>query len=198
MSSEQPQASANGADQHAEHSSLEVRVRPELRAQSAWIAPTATVVGNVHLGEQSSVWFGAVIRGDCEPVTIGPRTNVQDLACLHADPGLPCVVGANVTIGHAAIVHGAIVEDDVLIGIRATILNGARIGKGSLIGAAALVTENAVIPPNSLVLGVPGKVVRQLTEADTERIRRGSQHYVEAAEAFRNEELKQADSTMQQ
>ncbi len=143
----------------SDHEPLEVRIRPELRAASAWIAPTATVVGNVHLGEQSSVWFGAVVRGDCESVTIGPRTNVQDLACLHADPGLPCVVGANVTIGHAAIVHGATVEDDCLIGIRATVLNGARVGRGSLIGAAALVTENAVIPPNSLVLGVPGKVV---------------------------------------
>jgi carbonic anhydrase/acetyltransferase-like protein (isoleucine patch superfamily) len=179
MSDEQPQAT------DAAHRPLDVRVRPELRAVSAWIAPTATVVGNVTLGEQASVWFGAVIRGDCEAVSVGPRTNVQDLACLHADPGLPCVVGANVTIGHAAIVHGATVEDDCLIGIRATVLNGARIGRGSLIGAAALVTENAVIPPNSLVLGVPGKVVRQLSEADIERIRRGSQHYVEAAAAFR-------------
>ena len=183
MSDQQPQATA------ADHKPLEVRIKPELRAHSAWIAPTATVVGDVHLGEQSSVWFGAVIRGDCESVSIGPRTNVQDLACLHADPGLPCVVGANVTIGHAAIVHGATVEDDCLIGIRATVLNGARIGKGSLIGAAALVTENAVIPPNSLVLGVPGKVVRQLTPADVERIVRGSQHYVEAAAAFRSAEV---------
>lgn len=179
MSSEQPQATETG------HLPLEVRIRPELRAATAWVAPTATVVGNVHLGEHSSVWFGAVIRGDCESVSIGARTNVQDLACLHADPGLPCVVGVGVTIGHAAIVHGATVEDECLIGIRATVLNGARIGKGSLIGAAALVTENAVIPPNSLVLGVPGKVVRQLTEADQERIRRGSAHYVEAAAAFR-------------
>ena len=182
MSDAQPQATED------EHAPLEVRVRPELRAASAWVAPTATVVGNVKLGEHSSVWFGAVVRGDCESVSIGPRTNVQDLACLHADPGLPCIVGANVTIGHAAIVHGAVVEDDCLIGIRATVLNGARIGRGSLIGAAALVTENAVIPPNSLVLGVPGKVVRQLTEADIERIRRGSQHYVDAAAAFRSAE----------
>lgn len=185
MSEAQPQTT----DAHsADHEKLDVLVRPELRAASAWIAPTATVVGNVQLGEHSSVWFGAVIRGDCEAVSVGPRTNVQDLACLHADPGLPCVVGANVTIGHAAIVHGAVVEDDCLIGIRATVLNGARIGKGSLIGACALVTEHAVIPPNSLVLGVPGKVVRQLTEADVQRIRRGSQHYVDAADAFRRAE----------
>ena len=167
---------------------LEVTERLDLRAESAWVAPTATVVGEVHLGEQSSVWFGAVIRGDCAPISIGPRTNVQDLACLHADVGLPCQVGADVTIGHAAIVHGAIVEDEVLIGIRATVLNGARIGTGSLIGAAALVTEGCVIPPRSLVLGVPGKVVRQLTEDDVKRIQRGGRHYVEAAAAFKASE----------
>lgn len=194
MNEDQPQGKGPTESPNAGHAPLEVRIRPELRAASAWIAPTATVVGNVHLGEQSSVWFGAVIRGDCESVSIGPRTNVQDLACLHADPGLPCVVGANVTIGHAAIVHGATVEDDCLIGIRATVLNGARIGHGSLIGASALVTENAVIPPNSLVLGVPGKVVRQLTPDDIQRIRRGSQHYVDAAAAFRSAETAQSNS----
>jgi carbonic anhydrase/acetyltransferase-like protein (isoleucine patch superfamily) len=179
-------SSAHGAEQ------LDVRVRRELRAASAWIAPTATVVGNVTLGEQASVWFGAVVRGDCEAVTIGPRSNVQDLCCLHADPGFPCTIGADVTIGHAAVVHGATVEDEVLIGIRATVLNGARIGAGSLIGAAALVTEGALIPPRSLVLGVPGKVVRQLTDGDVERIRRGSQHYVAAAAQFKLAESEQA------
>lgn len=169
---------------------LDVDARVELRAASAWIAPSATVVGEVHLGEQSSVWFGAVIRGDCAPISIGARTNVQDLACLHSDAGLPCQVGADVTIGHAAIVHGAIVEDEVLIGIRATILNGARIGTGSLIAAAALVTEGCVIPPRSLVMGVPGKVVRQLTEAELERIRHGTQHYVAAAARYKERESK--------
>lgn len=173
---------SHGAEQ------LDVRARPELRAASAWIAPTATVVGNVTLGDQASVWFGAVVRGDCEAVSIGARSNVQDLCCLHADPGFPCTIGADVTIGHAAVVHGATVEDEVLIGIRATVLNGARIGAGSLIGAAALVTEGAVIPPRSLVLGVPGKVVRQLTDGDIERIRRGSQHYVAAAAQFKQVE----------
>lgn len=175
-------SSTHGAEQ------LDVRIRPELRAASAWIAPTATVVGNVTLGDQASVWFGAVVRGDCEAVSIGPRSNVQDLCCLHADPGFPCKIGADVTIGHAAVVHGATVEDEVLIGIRATVLNGAHIGAGSLIGAAALVTEGAVIPPRSLVLGVPGKVVRQLTDGDIERIRRGSQHYVAAAAQFKQAE----------
>ena len=179
MNETTPQTGAKG-DQP-----LDVLPRPELRAASAWVAPTATVVGNVRLGEQASVWFGAVIRGDCDWVSIGARSNVQDLACLHADPGIPCQVGNDVTIGHAAVVHGAIVEDEVLIGIRATILNGARIGRGSLIAAAALVTEGSNIPPGSLVMGVPGKVVRQVTAEDLERIRHGSAHYVSAAAAFR-------------
>ncbi len=183
------QPASSSAAERDEHAHLDVRPRPELRSASAWVAPTATVVGEVHMDEQSSVWFGAVVRGDCESVSIGARTNVQDLACLHADPGLPCCIGSDVTIGHAAIVHGAIVEDEVLIGIRACVLNGARIGKGSLIGAAALVTEGTVIPPGSLVLGVPGKVVRQLTDEDRERIRRGSKHYVDAAAQFKAAEL---------
>lgn len=189
MNADSPQSNQGktGAARSQGHlSALDVECHPELRAASAWIAPTATVVGHVELGEQSSIWFGAVLRGDCEKVVVGPRTNVQDLACLHADPGLPCILGADVTVGHAAIVHGAIVEDEVLVGIRATILNGARIGRGSLIGAAALVTEGSQIPPGSLVLGVPGKVVRQLNESDRDRIRRGSQHYVEAAAAFQH------------
>jgi len=170
---------------HDEHEVLETRYRPELQHASAWVAPSATVVGNVHLAEQSSVWFGAVLRGDCAPISIGPRSNVQDLACLHVDVGRPCSIGADVTIGHAAIVHGATVEDECLIGIRATILNGAHIGKGSLIGAAALVTEGTVIPPGSLVMGVPGKVVRPVTEKDRERMQRGCRNYVAAAAEFR-------------
>lgn len=188
MNEHSPQGHSTAANDSSEP--LDVHHRPELRAKSAWIAPSATVVGEVHLGENSSVWFGAVIRGDCAPIRIGARTNVQDLACLHADPGLPCQVGADVTIGHAAIVHGAIIEDEVLIGIRATILNGARIGTGSLIAAAALVTEGCVIPPRSLVMGVPGKVVRQVTEADLERIRHGCQHYVIAASKYKENESK--------
>ena len=180
MNETTPQTGAAGEEQ------LDVRTRPELRASSAWVAPTATVVGDVRLGEGASVWFGAVIRGDCDSVSVGARSNVQDLACLHADPGFPCQVGADVTIGHAAVVHGAIVEDEVLIGIRATVLNGARIGRGSLIGAAALITEGSVIPPGSLVLGVPGKVVRQVSPSDIERIRHGSAHYVTAAAAYRH------------
>jgi carbonic anhydrase/acetyltransferase-like protein (isoleucine patch superfamily) len=161
-----------------------VRRQPELIASSAWIAPNATVLGDVTIGDEASVWFGAVARGDTAPITIGPRTNVQDTAVLHADPGFPCVLGADVTVGHGAIVHGCSVGDEVLIGMRATILNGARIGQGSIVGAAALVKEGAEIPPRSLVLGVPARVVRQVTDEDLERMRHGVRHYIAAAAAY--------------
>lgn len=159
--------------------------QPELVAKDAWIAPTATVVGHVELGRQVSVWFGAVIRGDVEPVRIGAGSNVQDLCCLHADPGLPCTLGERVTVGHGAIVHGAHIEDEVLIGMGAIILNGARIGKHSIVGAGAVVTEGKQIPPRSLVLGTPGKVVRELTNEDVQKILKGAQHYIDAAEQYR-------------
>ncbi|MFM9068893.1 MAG: gamma carbonic anhydrase family protein [Planctomycetota bacterium] len=159
--------------------------RPEQVADSALILPTAVVVGDVTLGEESSVWFGAVIRGDTESIRVGVGSNVQDLALLHADPGFPCLLGARVTVGHGAIVHGAVVEDDCLIGMRAVILNGARIGAGSLIAAGALIPEGVVIPPGSLVMGVPGKVVRSVTEAQRVQIQHGAEHYIEAARAYR-------------
>lgn len=158
-----------------------VHRKPELVASDAWIAPGATVIGNVHLAAQSSVWYGAVLRGDVERIEVGQASNVQDLSCLHADPGFPCVVGDRVTIGHGAIVHGATVQSDCLIGIRATILNGAVIGTGSIIAAGSLVPEGKTIPPHSLVMGTPGRVVRQVTKEDAERIRRGTEHYVAAA-----------------
>ncbi|HAN99687.1 MAG TPA: gamma carbonic anhydrase family protein [Planctomycetaceae bacterium] len=154
-------------------------------AASAWIASSADVMGDVRIGERSSVWFGAVARGDGESIAIGDDTNVQDGAILHADPGLPCRLGDRVTVGHGAIVHGAIVEADSLIGIRATVLNGATIGAGSLIAAGALVPERTVIPPGSLAMGVPAKVVRPVTEADRERIGRAWKHYVQAAREAR-------------
>lgn len=131
------------------------------------------------------MWFGAVIRGDVEPVRIGAGSNVQDLCCLHADPGLPCTLGERVTVGHGAIVHGAHIEDEVLIGMGAIILNGARIGKHSIVGAGAVVTEGKQIPPRSLVLGTPGKVVRELTNEDVQKILKGAQHYIDAAEQYR-------------
>lgn len=145
----------------------------------AWIAPNATVVGDVTIGAESSVWYGAVVRGDSEQVRIGCQTNVQDLCVLHADPGFPCRLGDRVSLGHAAIVHGAIVEDDVMIGMRAVVMNGARIGRGSLVAVGAVVTEGTVIPPGSLVLGVPGKVLREVREQDRQRIQRAAEHYVD-------------------
>ncbi len=152
--------------------------------QSAFIAPNATIIGNVCIGREATILFGAVIRGDSEAITIGDQSNVQDLCCLHCDPGFPCRLGNRVTVGHGAIVHGAEIEDDVLIGIRAVVMNGAKIGRDSIIGAGALVPEGKVIPPRSVVLGVPGKVVREATEADVAYIRHAAQHYVEAGKQY--------------
>ena len=162
---------------------------PSLISAQAWIAPNATVLGQVEVCEDASVWYGAVIRGDVEPIRIGVSTNVQDLCCLHADPGTPCRLGDRVTVGHGAIVHGALVEDEVLIGMGAIVLNGASIGMHSIIGAGAVVTENKVIPPRSLVVGTPGKVIREVTEQEIERIRLGALHYVEASRQHRARRL---------
>jgi carbonic anhydrase/acetyltransferase-like protein (isoleucine patch superfamily) len=130
--------------------------------------------------------FGAVIRGDCEPVRIGAQTNIQDLCCLHGDPGFPCQIGDRVTVGHAAIVHGATIENECLIGIRATILNGAVIGTGSIIAAGALIPEGKVIPPHSLVMGIPGKVARIVTESDRKLIDRGWKHYCDMSKLYKS------------
>jgi len=154
-------------------------------APDVFIAKGATVVGDVTLEEGSSVWFGAVIRGDTQPIVVGKGSNVQDLALMHADKGFPCELGKNVTVGHAAIVHGAIVEDDCLIGIRATLLNGVRIGKGSLVAAGALVTEGTIIPPGSVVMGSPATVKRSVTERDLARIQYAPGHYRKLAAEFR-------------
>ncbi|MGW5363382.1 gamma carbonic anhydrase family protein [Actinopolymorpha pittospori] len=135
-------------------------------AGGAWVAPGATVVGRVEIADGASVWYCAVIRADLERIVVGAGSNVQDGAVLHADPGVPTLVGAGVSIGHGAVVHGCVVEDDCLIGIRAAVLNGARVGAGSLVAAGAVVLEGTDIPPRSLVVGVPGKVRRQLTEEE--------------------------------
>lgn len=129
-----------------------------------WIAPSAHVIGNVTLSKGVSVWFGSVLRGDNEPIFIGAGTNLQEQTVIHVDPGFPCTIGQNCTIGHKAMIHGCTIGDGTLIGMGATVLNGARIGKGCLIGAGALVTEGKDIPDGSLVMGMPGKVVRMLTE----------------------------------
>ncbi|MFF0490576.1 gamma carbonic anhydrase family protein [Nocardia sp. NPDC004068] len=146
--------------------------------ESAWIAPNATVIGRVRLAERVGVWYGAVLRGDLEDIAVGAETNIQDGCVLHADPGFPLTVGRGVSVGHNAILHGCTIGDDVLVGMGATVLNGAVIGAGSLIAANALIPENAEIPPGSLVAGVPGKVRRELGEAERERIRLNAQVYL--------------------
>jgi carbonic anhydrase/acetyltransferase-like protein (isoleucine patch superfamily) len=148
---------------------------------TAFIHPLAFVCGDVTLGARASVWPCAVVRGDGDRVVIGAESNVQDGAVIHTDPGLVCSIGERVVVGHRAIVHGATVEDDALIGMGAIVLNRAVIGRGSVVGAGALVTEGTVVPPNSLVLGAPAKVVRETTEAQRAGIRRGAETYVSLA-----------------
>jgi carbonic anhydrase/acetyltransferase-like protein (isoleucine patch superfamily) len=142
-----------------------------------WIAPTATVIGNVTLGEGVGIWFGAVLRGDGEAISVGADTNIQEHVMLHTDPGFPVTVGAGCTIGHRAIIHGCTVGDGVLVGMGAIILNGARIGANTLIGAGALVAEGKDIPERSLVIGTPGKVVRQLSDDEIVKLRASAAHY---------------------
>lgn len=150
---------------------------------SAFVHDEAIVIGRVRLGARVSVWPTAVIRADSEVVSIGAESNVQDGAVLHADPGFPAIVGERVAIGHRAIVHGATVEDDCLIGMGAIVLNGARVGRGSLIGAGAVCREGMEIPPNSVVLGVPARVARETTEEMRERIAKTVRAYLELGAA---------------
>ena len=160
--------------------------RPNQVHPSVWLAPSAIVVGDVTLGEACGVWFHASLRGDTEAILIGPRTNIQEGAIFHADPGYPAIVGADVTIGHGAIVHGARIGDQAVIGMRAVLLNGSVIGPNSLVGAGALVTEGKVFPAGVLILGSPAKVIRDLTPDEIERNRRAAAIYVQRAQAFRN------------
>ncbi len=143
-------------------------------------------MGNIVLEPGASVWFGAVLRGDNEEIRVGRNSNVQDLTVCHTDIGFPLTIGANCTIGHRAILHGCTIEDGVLIGMGAIILNGARIGAGSLIGAGALIAENKVIPPGSLVMGAPGKVVRELDEAARDALLKSAEGYSRNAARFRH------------
>ena len=143
-----------------------------------WVAPSARVLGNVLLGDEASVWFGAVLRGDNEPIAIGPRSNIQDLAVVHTDWGFPATVGADCTIGHRAILHGCTIGENSLVGMGAIVLNGAVIGRNCLIGAGALIPERKAIPDNSLVVGMPGKVVRQLDEAAIAGLAQSAASYV--------------------
>ena len=150
-----------------------------------WVADSATVVGNVLLKQDASVWFNAVVRGDNDLITIGAGSNVQDGSVLHTDPGYPLTIGAHVTIGHKVMLHGCDIGEGSLIGINAVVLNGAKIGKNCLIGANALITEGKEIPDNSMVMGSPGKVVRTLTDEQAAGIRAGAAHYVENARRFK-------------
>ena len=151
-----------------------------------FIHPDAIVLGDVLLGRDASVWPTAVIRADTDRVTVGDESNVQDGSVIHADPGFPCTIGSRVTIGHSAVVHGATVEDECLIGMGSIVMNGARIGTGSVIGAGAVVPEGMQVPPGSLVLGVPGKVIRQVDDETRARIARGVRVYVELAAKHRD------------
>jgi len=159
--------------------------RPTQLHPTVFVAPHAVIVGDVTLAADCGVWFHATLRGDVEPIQIGPRTNIQEGAVLHVDPGYPVTVGAGVTIGHRAIVHGATVHDNVIIGMGSTLLNGAVIGEQSIVGANALVTEGKEFPPGSLILGSPAKVIRALTAAEIEQIERGAETYVARAAAFK-------------
>jgi carbonic anhydrase/acetyltransferase-like protein (isoleucine patch superfamily) len=154
-------------------------------AESAWVADSAQVMGNVVLAEDASIWFGVVIRGDTETIRIGRGSNIQDLSVLHADHGMPLTVGEDVTVGHQVMLHGCTVGDGSLIGIGAVVLNGAKIGKGCLVGADSLVTEGKEFPDGSMILGSPAKVVRQLTPEQLEGLRQSAKHYVDNARRFR-------------
>lgn len=145
---------------------------------SYWIAPNATVLGNVVVHEGASIWFNAVLRGDNDPITVGRNSNIQDGAVLHTDEGVPLTIGEGVTIGHKVMLHGCEIGSNTLIGIGAVVLNGAKIGQNCLIGANALITEGKVIADNSLVMGQPGKVVRTLDETAVEQLRWSAAHYV--------------------
>ena len=154
-------------------------------ADSAWVADSAQVMGNVVLAEDSSVWFGATLRGDTETITVGRGSNVQDGSVMHADIGYPLTVGDNVTVGHMVMLHGCTIGDESLIGIGATVLNGATIGKNCLVGAGSLVTEGKTFPDGSMIMGTPAKVVKTLTPEQIEGLRRSAQHYVENAQRYR-------------
>ncbi|MEO3385668.1 gamma carbonic anhydrase family protein [Mesorhizobium sp. CAU 1741] len=161
-------------------------IQPQFDEEASnWIAPDANVIGKVRLGSKASIWFGAVLRGDNETITIGARSNIQEHSMLHTDPGFPLTVGDGCTVGHRAILHGCSIGDNSLVGMGAIILNGARIGRNSLVGAGALVTEGKEFPDNSLIMGAPAKAVRTLDDAAVERLKMSAQIYVANGARFR-------------
>ena len=159
---------------------------PELD-EDTWVAPDANLIGKIILQAGASVWFGCTLRGDNEPIIVGAGTNVQENCVFHTDMGFPMIIGANCTIGHKVMLHGCTIGDNSLVGMGATVLNGAKIGKNCLIGAGALITEGKVIPDGSLVMGAPGKVVRQMDEAGIERLRQAALDYQDNMRRFRTE-----------
>ncbi|MBK7847298.1 MAG: gamma carbonic anhydrase family protein [Zoogloea sp.] len=162
---------------------------PEMQ-EGVWIADNATVIGDVRLGKNVNVWFGAILRGDNDPITIGENTNVQDGSVLHTDGGVPLDIGANVTIGHKAMLHGCTVGEGSLIGINAVVLNRAVIGKNCLIGANSLIPEGKVIPERSLVCGSPGRIIRELTDHEISRLKASADGYVENALRYQEDLVK--------
>ena len=151
----------------------------------AWLAPNATVIGNATIEARASLFYGAVVRADMDRIVLGAGSNLQDNVVVHTDYGFPTLIGSGVSVGHAAVVHGCTVEDDCLIGMHATVLNGARIGAGSLVAAGTVVLEGTVIPPRSLVAGVPGKVRRSLSDAEYDRVVANAQIYLDLAARHR-------------
>ncbi len=163
---------------------MDITHHPELIHPTAYVAPNATIVGEVHVAGEASIWFGCVLRGDNAPIIVGARTNVQELTVVHTDVGEPCTLGEGVTVGHRAVLHSATVEDGALVGIGAIVLNGAVVGREALVGAGALVPPGMAIPPRHLALGVSARVVRQLEAEEIERLHADAVHYVARAQAF--------------
>ena len=159
-------------------------ISPEIAA-SAWVADSAQVMGTVNIGDDASIWFGTVVRGDTSSITIGEGSNVQDASVLHADLGMPLVIGRHVTVGHRVMLHGCTIGDESLIGIGAIVLNGAKIGKNCLVGAGALVTEGKEFPDGSMIIGSPARVVKQLTPEQMQGLRQSAQHYIDNAHRFK-------------
>ena len=159
----------------------------EILGDNYFIADSASVIGSVVMHQNASIWFGAVLRGDNDVITIGENSNVQDLSVLHVDPGCPLTIGKNVTVGHKVMLHGCEIGDNSLVGINSVILNGAKIGKNCLIGANSLISENKVIPDGSLVMGSPGKVVKQLSEDQMKGLEMSALHYVENFKRYKRD-----------
>ena len=165
---------------------------PQL-AQGAWVAPNATVIGDVTLGENASIWWNAVLRGDNDPIRIGANSNIQDGSVLHTDEGVPMDIGANVTVGHLVMLHGCTVGDNSLIGIGSVVLNRAVIGKNSIVGANTLIPEGKVFPDRVLIVGSPGKVVRELSDEEVAKLEKSAAHYVANARRYREKLVERKD-----